>query len=78
MKGLILSEEYYHQFGTKMIEEIFPKYKEKIAAGLAGDGSECYGFDDEISRDHDWGLRFLPVAYEGRLPGNWAGTSLGL
>ena len=58
MKGLILSEEYYHQFGTKMIEEIFPKYKEKIAAGLAGDGSECYGFDDEISRDHDWGPGF--------------------
>jgi hypothetical protein len=38
-----------------MIEEKFPAYREKIAAGLVGDGSECFGFDDEISQDHDWG-----------------------
>jgi hypothetical protein len=41
-----------------MIEEKFPAYREKIAAGLVGDGSECFGFDDEISRDHDWGPAF--------------------
>jgi len=41
-----------------MIEAKFKAFEEKIAAGLVGDGSECFGFDDEISRDHDFGPSF--------------------
>ena len=41
-----------------MIEEQFPAYLDRIAAGLVGEGSDCFGFDDEISRDHDWGAAF--------------------
>jgi len=41
-----------------LIERKFGDYKHKIAAGLVGEGSQCYGFDDEISRDHDWGPEF--------------------
>lgn len=55
MKGLELSEEYYKDLCLPMLNRDFPQEVEKIAVGLVGEGSECYGYDDEISRDHDWG-----------------------
>jgi len=58
MKGLKLSELYYNEFGASMIKEKFPEYQGRIAAGLVGDGSDCFGFDDEQSQDHDWGPGF--------------------
>lgn len=54
MKGLELSRLYYETFGAKAIEQAFPEYKSQIAVGLLGEGSECFGFDDEISKDHDF------------------------
>jgi len=54
VKGLELAREYYRTFGIPMIREQFPEYEEIIAAALTGSGSECYGFDDEVSRDHDF------------------------
>jgi len=42
VKGLKLAEEYFRIHGTKMIEEKFPGYENRIAAGLVGEGSECY------------------------------------
>lgn len=58
MNGLMMAEAYFGQCGLPLIEKNFGPYKERIAAGLVGEGSECYGFDDEISRDHDWGPAF--------------------
>jgi hypothetical protein len=58
MKGLDLAEAYYAECGRLLVAEHFPDYQGRIAAGLVGEGSECYGFDDELSRDHDWGPGF--------------------
>lgn len=56
--GLSLSKEYYEVCGRPMIAGQFPDYAEKIAVGLVGRGSDCFGFDDKLSRDHDWGPDF--------------------
>ena len=54
MTGLELARRYWETCGVPMIRESFPEYEEIIAAALTGSGSECYGFDDEVSRDHDF------------------------
>ena len=53
MKGLELSKRYFLEYGDELfcgLEHIKPF----VAIGLVGCGSECMGFDDEISRDHDF------------------------
>ncbi|MBQ3792538.1 MAG: DUF4037 domain-containing protein [Clostridia bacterium] len=53
MNGLERAERDFQQYGLPMIQKEFPEDEPLIAAGLVGEGSECYGFDDEISLDHD-------------------------
>ncbi len=47
MKGLELSRAYFEAYGRP------------IAVGLCGSGSECFGFDDEVSQDHDFEPGFI-------------------
>lgn len=54
MKGLELSKRFYETYGAPMLSEKFPELEDKLAIGLVGDGSECFGYDDDISRDHDF------------------------
>lgn len=56
--GLELCEAFYEEFGKPMIRQRFPEYEQVIAVGLVGEGSECFGFDDQVSRDHDFGPGF--------------------
>lgn len=58
MQGLELSRLYYEEYGAPMIHELFGEFENRIAVGLAGPGSDCLGFDDEVSRDHDFGAGF--------------------
>ena len=37
-----------------MLEEQFPNLLPFLAAGLTGSGSECFGYDDAVSQDHDF------------------------
>ncbi len=54
MKGLELARLYYEAYGKEMLETQFPQLLPYLAIGLAGSGSECYGYDDETSQDHDF------------------------
>ncbi len=55
MKGLELAYRYYREVAAPALKAEFHGEFERLAFGLVGPGSECYGYDDELSRDHDWG-----------------------
>jgi len=58
MKGLELVRLSFEQVGLPALQKEFPQLLPRMAIGLAGEGSECFGFDDAFSRDHDWGAGF--------------------
>lgn len=58
ISGLKLARAYWNEYGKPLIAERYSEYRGRIAAGLVGHGSECYGFDDELSHDHDFGPGF--------------------
>lgn len=54
MNGLEMAKKYFEAYGLPMLKAQFPHLLPSLAAGLTGSGSECYGYDDELSRDHDF------------------------
>ncbi|MFT8356636.1 MAG: DUF4037 domain-containing protein [Bifidobacterium aquikefiri] len=56
--GLELSRAYWEEFGKSLIHDRFADYESHIAVGLVGHGSQCFGFDDELSEDHDFAPGF--------------------
>ena len=54
MQGIELSKAYYETFGKPMLEAQFADKLHRIAVGLVGEGSECLGYDDKLSQDHDF------------------------
>ena len=57
LSGLALARAYWEAHGKPLLAR-YPHHRGRIAVGLVGHGSECYGFDDETSRDHDFGPGF--------------------
>ncbi|MET0714170.1 MAG: DUF4037 domain-containing protein [Mycetocola sp.] len=55
LSGTELARGYYHDVVAPLIEARWPGLPH--AAGRLGAGSDVLGLDDEMSRDHDWGLR---------------------
>ena len=58
MRGLDEARQFYLERGQAMLRERFPAYEGRIAVGLAGHGSQCFGYDDALSRDHDFETGF--------------------
>ena len=54
MRGLDEARLFYEERGRGMLRTQFAAYEDRIAVGLAGRGSQCFGFDDALSRDHDF------------------------
>ena len=54
MNGIELAESFYLTYGRDLIAATVPDAVGRIAVGIAGQGSECFGYDDELSRDHDY------------------------
>jgi len=80
--GLALSRSYFADLVAPTIRQHLPELR--YAAARLGFGSEVLGLDDEMSRDHDWGLRlqlFVPDAHvtdllsmlDEHLPGQFRG-----
>lgn len=53
--GIELSRAYYEQVVAPVLASRWPRLPH--SAGRLGTGSDVLGLDDEMSRDHDWGLR---------------------
>lgn len=58
LSGMELSSRYYYEVGLPALLARFPFLEGNFAAGRVGEGSECFGFDDELSADHDFGAGF--------------------
>ncbi len=59
MRGLELSKRYFLECGLPVFGRDFPELTPYLAFGLCGSGSECFGYDDEVSADHDFEPGFI-------------------
>lgn len=79
--GIALARAYWADVVRPLLEDICPGLPRAVAR--IGCGSDVLGLDDEMSRDHDWGLRLqvlvppdsraeVAAGLEARLPDSYA------
>ncbi|MBE81590.1 MAG: hypothetical protein CME21_03415 [Gemmatimonadetes bacterium] len=51
------SRAFFEEVVQPILERDIPDIAGQAACGMFGYGSECYGMDDQVSRDHHFGLR---------------------
>lgn len=66
MRGIELSRSFYRNVVGPWLDKTFPNLRHD--AGIFGYGSELLGFDDDMSRDHNWGPRVQLVVAETDFP----------
>lgn len=59
MNGISLSEAFFHDCVAPLATKMHPWALDAFSAAILGDGSEVLGYDDEISRDHNFSPRVL-------------------
>lgn len=64
--GADLAQDYYRSVVRPLVHARWPGLPH--AAARLGGGSDVLGFDDEVSRDHDWGLRLDLFVEEDLVP----------
>lgn len=56
--GQELSRLFFEAYGQEQLKDLFPEDYENMTIGLVGSGSDCLGYDDQTSYDHDQGPDF--------------------
>ena len=80
--GLVLARDYTAEVVEPLLAEELPAFR--VATARLGSGSDVLGLDDDISGDHDWGLRLTVLVDDvdigqrrrrdgGGLPEEWRG-----
>lgn len=70
-KGLDMAEEFYLNEVKTFILKNYYEFIKYSAFAFVGEGSDCYGYDDAISRDHDFYKKctwFLPRDIKNKIP----------
>ena len=58
ISGIELARRFYEDCARGTFYSELGMYMDQMTVGLVGEGSECFGFDDVLSTDHDYGPSF--------------------